>query len=127
MRQAQVGLWELKISSGQTKGSHAVATVYRQKTDDTDEKRWAKIRKTQCSKNEMRKEGDKIVPPESVCKLENSAAKTRAVFTGSFDSTTIADIKSTYEPPLRGMKEASSVIEAKWLVPAKPDRNPAIS
>src|SRR5207237_8212504 len=52
---------------------------------------------------------------ESVCKLENSTAKTRAIFTGNFDSAYKADIKSTYEPPVGGMKEASSVIEAKWL------------
>jgi len=94
-----------------------------EKTDDLMKKEMGENQKTQCSKNEMRKEGDKIVA-ESVCKLENSAAKTRAVFTGSFDSTYKADIKSTYEPPLRGMKEASSVIEAKWLGPCKAGQKP---
>ena len=117
------GLWELKISSGQTKGSHAVQQCIDEKTDDLMKKEMGENQKTQCSKNEMRKEGDKIVA-ESVCKLENSAAKTRAVFTGSFDSTYKADIKSTYEPPLRGMKEASSVIEAKWLGPCKAGQKP---
>jgi len=71
----------------------------------------------------MHKEGDKIVA-ESVCKLENSTAKTRAIFTGNFDSAYKADIKSTYEPPVGGMKEASSVIEAKWLGPCKSGQKP---
>jgi hypothetical protein len=93
------GLWEIKISSEQTKGSHAVQQCVDEKTDDLMKKEMGENQKTQCSKNEMRKEGDKIVA-ESVCKLENSAAKTRAAFTGSFDSTYKADIKSTYEPPL---------------------------
>jgi hypothetical protein len=79
--------------------------------------------KTQCSKNETRKEGDKLVA-ESVCKIENSTVKTRAVFTGRFDSAYKADIKSSYDPPLRGMKEASSVIEAKWLGPCKAGQRP---
>ncbi|HET9551157.1 MAG TPA: DUF3617 family protein [Candidatus Binatia bacterium] len=117
------GLWELKISSGQTKGNHAVQQCIDEKTDDLMKKEMGENQKTQCSKNEMRKEGDKVVA-ESVCKLENSTAMTRAVFTGSFDSTYKVDIKSTYEPPLRGMKEASSVIEAKWLGPCKAGQKP---
>jgi hypothetical protein len=54
--------------------------------------------------------------------VQNSTATTRAVFTGQFDSAYKADIKSTYEPPMSGMKESSSVIEAKWLGPCKAGR-----
>jgi hypothetical protein len=50
--------------------------------------------------------------------------KTRAVFTGKFDSAYNADIKSTYEPPLRGMRESSAVIESKWLGSCKPGQKP---
>src|SRR5260370_8738632 len=99
------GLWELKISSGQTKGSHAMQQCIDEKTDDLMKKEMGENQKTQCSKNEMRKEGDKIVA-ESVCKLENSTAKTRAVFTGTFDSTYKAAINTTYEPRLREIKKA---------------------
>jgi hypothetical protein len=70
--------------------------------------------KMSCSKNEVRKEGDKIVT-DSVCKVGGSTATTHAVFTGKFDSAYKADIKSTYEPPMHGMRESSSMIEAKWL------------
>ena len=45
---------------------------------------------------------------------------TRAVFTGQFDTAYKADIKSTYEPPLQGMKESTSVLDAKWLGACKP-------
>ena len=116
------GLWEIKISSGQTKGSHAVRQCIDEKTDDLM-KEMGENQKTQCSKNEMRKEGDKVVA-ESVCKVQNSTATTRAVFTGQFDSAYKADIKSTYEPPMSGMKESSSVIEAKWLGPCKAGQKP---
>jgi len=70
--------------------------------------------KQSCSKNEIRREGRKIVS-ESVCKMSGSTATTRGVFTGKFDSSYKADIKSTYEPPLHGMKESASTIEAKWM------------
>lgn len=117
------GLWELKISSAQVKADHAIQQCIDEKTDDLMKKEMGENQKTQCSKNEMHKEGDKIVA-ESVCKLENSTAKTRAIFTGNFDSAYKADIKSTYEPPVGGMKEASSVIEAKWLGPCKAGQKP---
>jgi len=117
------GLWELKMTSGQAKGMPAMQQCVDEKTDDLMQKEMSAAQKTQCSKNDMRKEGDKIVV-ESVCKMENSTATTRAVFTGRFDSAYKADIKSTFEPPLKGMKESSSVIEAKWLGPCKAGQKP---
>ena len=117
------GLWEIKMTGGQAKGMPAMQQCVDEKSDDLMMKDMRAAQKTQCSKNDMRKEGDKIVV-ESVCKMENSTATTRAVFTGRFDSAYKADIKSTYEPPLKGMKEASSVIEAKWLGPCKAGQKP---
>jgi hypothetical protein len=117
------GLWEMKMSSGQAKGMHTIQQCVDEKTDDLMKKDMAENQKMQCRKNEMRKEGDKVVA-ESVCKVENSTAKTRAVFTGRFDSAYKADIKTTYEPPVAGMKEASSVIEAKWLGSCKAGQKP---
>ena len=117
------GLWELKMSGGQTKGMPAMQQCVDEKTDDMMQKEMGERQKMQCSKNELRKEGDKVVA-ESACKVENSTAKTRAVFTGRFDSAYKADIKTVYEPPLKGMKESSSVIEAKWLGPCKAGQKP---
>ena len=115
------GLWEIKMSSGQAKDMPSMQQCVEEKTDDPT--KMAGSQKMQCSKNEMRKEGDKIVA-ESVCKVENSTAKTRAVFAGRFDSAYKVDIKTTYEPPLSGMKETSSVIEAKWLGQCKAGQKP---
>jgi len=116
------GLWEIKMSSAQMKGMQAMQQCVDQKTDNLMMKNMAETQ-TQCSKNEVRKEGDKVIA-ESVCKMGNSTATTRAVFTGRFDSTYKADVKTTYEPPYRGMKEASSTIEANWLGPCNPGQKP---
>jgi hypothetical protein len=94
-----------------------------EKTDDLLKNEMPGGDKLACSKNDLRKEGDTVVS-ESVCKLNGSTAKTRAVFTGRFDSAYKADIKSTYEPPMAGMQEASTVIEAKWLGPCQPGQKP---
>jgi len=116
------GLWEVKISSGQAKG-HAVQQCIDEKSDDLMKKEMSEKRQMQCSKNDMRREGDKVIA-ESVCKIQHSTATTRAVFTGDFNSAYKADIKSTYEPPLGGMKSAASTVEAKWLGPCKAGQKP---
>lgn len=112
------GLWEIKMSNAAAKGT-TMQQCIDQSTDDLMKNNMAGTEKPSCSKNEMRREGDKIVT-ESVCKVGGSTATTRAVFRGHFDTEYKADIKSTYEPPLHGMKESTSVIEAKWLGACKP-------
>src|SRR5512135_223017 len=115
------GLWEIKISNARSKGSHAMQQCVDEKIDDLMKKEVSDSGR--CSKNEVHKDGDAIIA-ESVCKIQNSTAKTRAVYTGNFDSAYKADIHSTYEPPLSGIKQASSVIEAKWLGPCKAGQKP---
>lgn len=117
------GLWEISISNPQAGGGHTIQQCVDQKTDDLMKKEMGDSQKTQCSKNEMRKEGNKIIA-ESVCKMQNSTATTRAVFTGAFDSAYKGDIKTVYEPPFMGMKESSSVVEARWLGACKAGQKP---
>jgi|SRR5437016_919932 len=56
------GLWEIDISSGQAKGSHAMQQCIDEKTDDLMKKELGENQKPQCSKNEMRKEGARSSP-----------------------------------------------------------------
>ena len=57
---------------------------------------------------------------DSVCKVDGSTAKTRSIFSGRFDSAYKVESKSTFEPPMEGMRETSSRMEAKWLGACKP-------
>lgn len=117
------GLWDIKMSNAAVKGAQTMQQCIDEKTDNLMKNNMAQSEKQSCSKNEMRREGDKWVA-ESICKFNGSTAKTRAVFTGQFDSAYRADIKSTYEPPLHGMRESSAMIEAKWLGACKPGQKP---
>jgi hypothetical protein len=117
------GLWEIRISNPAAKGGQVMQQCIDETTDDLIKNNMAKTVKQSCSKNEMRREGDKWVA-ESICKFDGSTAKTRAVFTGKFDSAYKADIKSTYEPPLGAMRESSAVIDAKWLGSCRPGQKP---
>jgi hypothetical protein len=107
------GLWEMKMSAGHLPGGMTMQQCVDQKSDDISKMQEAK---SNCTKNVVRREGDKIVA-ESVCTMEGTTATTRTVFSGQFDSAYKADIRSTYDPPMHGMRESSSMIEAKWLGP----------
>jgi len=117
------GLWEIKMSNAAAKGAQAMQQCIDEKTDDLMKNKMAATQKQSCSKNEIRREADKLVA-ESTCKFDGSTAKTRAVFTGQFDSAYKADIKTTYEPPLHGMRESAAMIEAKWLGACKAGQKP---
>jgi hypothetical protein len=108
------GLWEVKVSSGQAGGTHTMQQCVDQKTDDLMKNDMEGGAKMSCSKSEFRKEGDKIVH-DSICKVEGSSAKTRTVISGRFDSAYKIESKSSYEPPLSGMRESTTVMDARWL------------
>jgi hypothetical protein len=117
------GLWEVKMSDPHMQGGHTIHQCIDQKSDDLMSKQSPGMDKASCSKNEVRKDGDKIVA-DSICKMSGTTATTHAVFTGKFDSAYKADVKSTYDPPMHGMRESSSVIEAKWLGACLPGQKP---
>lgn len=108
------GLWEIKVSSAPAGGAPTMQQCVDQKTDDLMKNDMEGGDRMSCSKSEFRKEGDKIVH-DSICKVEGSTAKTRTVISGRFDSAYKIESKSSYEPPLSGMRESTTVMDAKWL------------
>jgi hypothetical protein len=114
------GLWEMKMSGGQMPGGMTIQQCVDQKSDDISKMQEAK---GNCTKNVVRREGDQVIS-ESVCKMQGTTATTRTVFSGKFDSAYKGEIRSSYDPPLHGMRESSSTIEAKWLGPCRAGQKP---
>jgi Protein of unknown function (DUF3617) len=115
------GLWEITVSSPQMPGGHTLRQCVDQNTDDMMRK--AQGERMSCSKNDIHREGDKIVS-DAVCQVEGTSVTTHTVFSGRFDSNYKADIKSTYNPPAHGMRETTSQIEGKWLGPCLAGQKP---
>jgi uncharacterized protein DUF3617 len=113
------GLWEIKTTVSNSPREFTGQICVDQNSDDL----WTDGVKSgdqmTCSKNTVRKEGSDWVS-ESVCQVESSTATTRAVFTGNFESNYRVESKSSYVPPLMGIKEGTTVIDAKWLGPCEP-------
>lgn len=118
------GLWEITTSMA---GPHGMAQTMQQcideKTDKLTENAGMQEARQNCSKNDIRREGNKVIT-ESVCKMEGTTATTRGEFSGDFSSNYRGDIRSSYNPPMQGMKDMQMTIAAKWLGPCKAGMKP---
>ena len=125
MPKRKPGLWEIKMTSDASHGGGPMVSQHciDAKTDDLLQQRTQGMGKQACSKNSVRSEGGRLVA-EAVCKIGNSTATTRAVFSGNFGSDYRGEIHTTYQPPTMGMKESHQKIEARWLGPCKPGQKP---
>lgn len=124
MPKRKPGLWEIKMTTSMSPGTPSVAQhCIDAKTDDMMQQRAQGMDKKACSKNTVRREGGKVIA-ESVCKFGETTATTKVVFSGDYSSQYRGDIYSTYSPPMRGMKESHSTLDAKWLGACKAGQKP---
>jgi len=122
--QRKSGLWEIKAMSEHSKGEpQTMQMCIDEKTDNATREMAAGAAKEMCPKHDMRRSGNQLVV-DSVCKFGDSTATTHSVFTGTFDSSYRVESKSTYDPPMMGMKQGTTVIEARWTGPCKADQKP---
>jgi len=119
------GLWEMQTSDGP--GSKASPQAIQQCIDATTDKMLRDMGqgmgKDMCAKQDMRMEGGKMVI-DSVCKIGQTTATSQAVMTGDFSTGYRVESKSTYSPPLMGRAGATTIVEARWVGPCKPDQKP---
>ena len=117
----KTGLWEITTSEPGGPPGPVAQMCIDQKLDDMARQLAAGA--LTCSKQELRREGDRFIS-DSVCKIGESTATTHAVISGNFESTYQADIQAKYSPPLMGMSEGRSVMHAKWLGPCRAGQRP---
>ena len=115
------GLWEIATANQQGQPFAAQMCVD-QKTDDLT-RQLAGVGVT-CSKQNVRRESATRYVIDSVCQFGDSTATSRAVFTGSFESKYDVDITAKYVPPMMGISEGRSTINARWISACKPGQRP---
>jgi hypothetical protein len=118
------GLWEMKMSQPDGKSAPMLShQCIDAKTDQAMRDIGQSMGAGTCSKQEMRKDGDKLVV-DSVCKMGASTATSRMVMTGDFGNAYRMETRSTYSPPLGGRAEGAAIIDTKWVGPCKADQKP---
>lgn len=117
------GLWEVKMHASGMPQPMVSQQCIDEKTDDLMQQRGQQQVRQQCSKNTAHKEGNRMIV-ESVCKIDQTTAMTKAVFSGDFKSNYRGEINTTYTPPMHGMATSKQTLEAKWLGACKPGQKP---
>jgi hypothetical protein len=121
------GLWEITTASSAMEKAGKGAMTLSMCIDQNSDADW--LRESQqnaqskCSKQDYKAERDRVTF-NSVCNFGQTTATTTGVASGDFDKQYKVETKSSYDPPLRGVKEASNTITAKWLGPCKAGQKP---
>jgi hypothetical protein len=110
------GLWEITTSEPGGPPGPVATMCIDQRLDDMARQLMAGS--VTCTKQDLRREGDRYIS-DSVCRIGDSTATTRAVISGNFETAYRADIQAKYSPPLMGMSEGRSTMSARWLGPCR--------
>ena len=118
------GLWEVRITDGK---SGEKPQITQQCVDAASDQAMMKMGQAMaekgCSRNDMRKDGDRIIT-ESVCTFGKAKITSQSVMTFQSDTAMRTEIKGRYEPPIMGLSEVNSVQEARWMGPCKAGQQP---
>jgi hypothetical protein len=118
------GLWEITNTIG---GPHPMAQTLQQcvdeKTDRLTEQSSLQEARKHCARNDVAHAGNKVVA-DSVCSIDGTSVTTHAEFTGDFSRSYRGDVRTSYQPPMQGVKDLQMSIAAKWLGPCLPGQQP---
>jgi hypothetical protein len=120
--QRKPGLWQQTLSaSGVGMPPQTMSMCTDEKTDSLLESQ--ATGSARCTQQSIRRQGNSVVV-EAVCKDGATTVRTQGVFTGDFMSRYSGELRSTFDPPMHGMKEVTQQIDARWLGPCKPGQKP---
>src|SRR5262249_15536558 len=118
------GLWDVKISRSSAKRPpQAFQMCIDQSTDDITLQMGESVSRQACSKQQIRREGNRIVG-DSVCKIGETIATSHTVVSSDVDRGYRGESHTKSPPPLMGTGENVMVIDAKWIGPCQPDQQP---
>ena len=119
------GLWEMKVQGDSEAGMPAMSTWHciDAATDKAMREMGEGVQGQRCSKQDMRREGGRIVI-ESVCTIGTSTATSRTVVSGDFSAAYRMESRASYSPPMMGRSEGKAIVEARWVGACKAGQKP---
>ncbi len=119
------GLWETTTST--TRGSAGAPRASTLCLDDSVQKEMYKVSmgmmSNMCSKYDLKHVGDKMTS-DMVCDLGGTKMQSRSVMTFAGNTAYRTEAHSTFDPPMGGMKESTTIIEGRYVGPCKPGQRP---
>lgn len=129
------GLWEIKMDNSAAKGaSGAAATpgaglrtmsqcVDAAKDDMARQSAQQMDKDNKCTQGKISQSGGRITF-DSSCDFDGTKMTSHSVITGDFQSSYKMEIKSNFNPPMMGMADSTTTMEAKYMGACKPGMRP---
>ena len=76
-----------------------------------------------CSKHDLKVTANKVTA-EAVCDLGGSKMRSQSVMTLTGNSAYHTEAHASFDPPMNGMKESTTIIEGKHIGACKPGQQP---
>ncbi|MCC7080070.1 MAG: DUF3617 family protein [Burkholderiales bacterium] len=116
------GLWQQTVTTtGLAVPPQSMSMCTDEKTDDLTAARAGQSR--ECQQQSIRRDGNAFVV-DAVCRSGDTTIRTHGRFSGDFTARYSGELRSTFEPPMQGMKEMTQIIDARWIGPCKPGQKP---
>ena len=121
----KAGLWQTTMTSpGREKQEPRVSTLC---LDDSVQQEMYKMSTGMmaglCSKHDLKVTSNKIAA-EAVCDLGGSKMQSKSVMTLTGNSAYRTEVHATFDPPMNGLKESTTIIEGKHISACKPGQQP---
>jgi len=121
----KAGLWQVNMTSGKADGHPArVSTLC---LDDTVQREMYKMSTGMaagmCAKHELKVAGNKVTTIAN-CDLGITKMQSLAVMTLTGNTAYHTEARATFEPPLNGARESTTLIDGKYVGACKPGQRP---
>ena len=121
----KAGLWTTTMTSlGQEKQEPRVSTLC---LDDSVQQEMFKMSTGMmagmCSKHDLKVSGNKVTTA-AVCDLGGTKMVSQSVMTLTGNAAYRTEARATFDPPMNGMKESTTVLEGKHVGACKPGQQP---
>ena len=119
------GLWETTTSTARGAGRAPPTSTLC--LDDSVQKEMYKMSmgmmSNMCSKYDLKNVGGKMTS-DMVCDLGGTKMQAKSVMTFTGNTAYRTEAHTTFDPPMGGMKESTTIIEGKYVGPCKPGQQP---
>jgi hypothetical protein len=116
------GLWQQTVTTtGVAIPPQSMSMCTDEKTDDLIMARAGESQN--CERQSVRRDGSAFVV-DALCRSGNTTIRTQGRFSGDFATSYSGELRSTFDPPMQGMKEMSQKIDARWVGACKPGQKP---
>lgn len=120
MPKRKSGLWEIRMGAGGPTMSQCV--------DQTRDEAFRQMGKEmaedmKCTKTNVQK-GAGTYSFQQTCQMGQTKMTSSTKVTGDFETGYRMESMTKYDPPMMGMSEGKTVMEAKWLGACKPGQRP---